>query len=84
MPNTAIKIQNNSDHMQLFEQLCNIINSYNVNWLSEESGVSSQAIYFWLSGKTRKPRLDTIFKVARAVGWNLTLIKERAVLHAVK
>lgn len=67
------------DRIALFEDLKGIIAEYNPLWIEQECGVTDQTIYNWLSGKTRKPRLDTIVKVASAVGYELTLQKVSAV-----
>ena len=79
------------DHIAIFEELKDIISDYNPRWIELECGVTDQTIYNWLSGKTRKPRLDTIAKVARSVGYELFLGKiqtvnrgKRAKLKVVK
>ena len=63
------------ERIALFEDLKGIISEYNPLWIEQECGVTDQTIYNWLSGKTRKPRLDTIVKVAKAVGYEVTLRK---------
>ena len=68
-----------SDRLVIFEDLKGILEDYNPAWIEQESGVSNQTIYNWLAGKTKKPRLDTITKVARAVGYELVLQKTRQV-----
>jgi len=64
--------------INIFEQLLGIIHGYNVEWLSEASGVAQATIYFWLDGTTTRPRLDTISKVAKVVGYRLCLTRDSA------
>ncbi len=72
------------DLLEVFEDLKAILNGYNPAWIEQESGVTDQTIYNWLQNKTRKPRLDTITKVAKVVGYKLTLVKEGPHLRSVK
>jgi DNA-binding phage protein len=46
-----------------------------LTYISEESGVSPAAIYFWMNGKTTNPRLDTLYKVVHVLGYELVLKK---------
>ncbi len=68
----ALKIPAN-EQLAVFEELKDLLFDYEVRSVSELSGVSKATIYNWLEGKTRKPRLDTILKVAEALGYTLTL-----------
>ena len=63
------------DRLEIFEQIKEIIEDYNFAYLSEESGVSEPTLYNWINGYTKKPRLDTITKVANAVGYRIRLIR---------
>jgi len=70
------------ERIEIFEDLKAIIADYNFDWLAETAGVSPQTLYYWVNGRTRKPRLDTITKVASAVGYKLKLVRRRsASLH---
>lgn len=46
--------------------------------LAELAGVSKQTLHNWCFGKTMKPRIDTLTKVARALGYEIVLRKVRA------
>lgn len=64
-----------AEQIKLFEDLKGILNGYCVESVAEASGVATSTLYFWLDGKTRKPRLDTIVKVADALGYQLQLVE---------
>ena len=64
-----------NDQISLFEELKDHLAGYNIKSVSDLSGVATPTLYFWLDGTTRKPRLDTIIKVAQALGYELQLIK---------
>lgn len=69
LPNT-----HKDPQMRVFNELRTLIFEYNVEWLSANSGVTDATIYNWLSGKTKKPRMDTVTKVANAIGWDVQLV----------
>lgn len=69
------KVIPEESHIAIFEELKEIMLAYNVNDLANVSGIGVSTIYFWLDGTTRKPRLDTICKVAHALGYELRLTK---------
>lgn len=68
--------------MDIFEEIKEVLYSTNINWVSENSGVSQQCLYFWLDGTTQLPRLDTIVKVADCLGFDVQLVK-RELLRVV-
>lgn len=45
--------------------------------ISKSSGVSAQTMGNWFNGKTRRPQFATLNAVARALGWELLLTKEK-------
>ena len=69
-----------SDDQQIaiFDELKDILQEYVVADVALVAGVGEATIYFWLDGTTRKPRLDTIVKVAAALGYELRLHKRGA------
>lgn len=69
--------------MKVFEKLKDILQGYNVESVAEVAGVAPSTIYFWLDGHTKCPRLDTIVKVAGAVGWEISLEHKSGKLRAV-
>ncbi len=71
---------------EVFEQIKDELKSYNIGWVSEAAGVVPSTLYFWLDGQTRYPRLSTIVKVAKTLGYRLELakIKGRGKLRIVK
>lgn len=76
MAQPAIRVTvDRETHLAIFEELKDILYEYNSQSVAESAGVATSTIYFWLDGQTRKPRLDTIVKVAAAVGYELRLVK---------
>ena len=69
---------------QLFVDIKSLICEYDFHWLSETAGVSQQTLYNWHHGVTCKPRIDTLTKVADALGYDLTLtLKEQRRMRSV-
>lgn len=60
--------------LEVFDELKDILNGYNIQSVSDVSGVAVCTLYFWLDGTTRKPRLDTVIKVATALGYELRMV----------
>jgi DNA-binding phage protein len=69
---------------QVFIDIKDIICEYDFHWLSETAGVSQQTLYNWHHGITSKPRIDTLTKVAAALGYDLTLtLREQRRMRSV-
>lgn len=60
-----------------FEKLCTVIRSQDINRVAKRAKVAPATLYFWLDGTTTGPRLTTLVKVARAVGYDIKLQKVR-------
>ena len=43
--------------------------------IAEQAGVHWTTLYYWIAGRTQKPRLDTVCRVARALGFDLSLVR---------
>lgn len=71
---------------QLFlDLLTEIRNSgWNFEALAEEAGVAEATLYFWLNGYVKHPRIDTISKVATALGFDVRLYRVRNVKPTAK
>lgn len=52
--------------------------------LAHDAGVSAFTLYSWVEGITVSPRLNTMIKVATAVGYSIELVKPRPALRLVK
>jgi DNA-binding phage protein len=55
--------------------------------IADSAGVHWTTLYAWMSVKTRKPRLDTVCRVARALGYEVILkrtSRNRPKLRVVK
>jgi len=74
----AHKLVPEADQIAIFEELKGILNGYNIDSVADVADVAASTIYFWLDGRTRKPRLDTVLRVAEAVGYTLQLVPARA------
>ena len=61
--------------MKIYEDIKSELKGYNIESVAENSGVAPATIYFWLNGTTKKPRLDTVVRVAKAIGYELQLVK---------
>ena len=73
-----------ADTYQVFEDLKGILADVDFHWVSETAGVSQQTLYNWHNGVTHKPRIDTITKVADALGYEIVLeLKETRRLRRV-
>jgi DNA-binding phage protein len=64
-----------AETIKIFEEVKDILKDYSIQSVADVSGVRTSTMYFWLDGTTRCPRLDTIVKVAKAMGYELQLAK---------
>jgi DNA-binding phage protein len=84
------KIVVSEEDLKIFEEVKKELAEYNIQWVSDESNVSTATLYFWLDGTTTQPRFTTVVKVARALGMSLVLqrhgttVKTRRHLRIVK
>jgi transcriptional regulator with XRE-family HTH domain len=51
---------------------------------ARRAGVSFQMLYQWRTGTTRRPRIDTLMKVAEALGYSIDLSAARPRLVALR
>lgn len=58
---------------KLFIELCELLQGWNIISVANAAEVSPTTIYYWLDGTVNLPRLDTIVKVAEAIGYELVL-----------
>ena len=59
---------------RVFEDLKEILATCDFKWVSENAGVSDQTLYNWHNGLTKKPRIDTLTKVAEALGYEIVVV----------
>jgi len=57
----------------VYEELKSVLTSYNIQSVAEVANVHVNTIYHWLEGYTKAPRIDTIDRVAKAVGHRIEL-----------
>jgi len=70
------------DEIDLDQIFCEIIEQIPEHWggmvlLAEEAGVTAQTLWNWAYGTTQNPYLRNIIKVARALGYEVTLVRRR-------
>lgn len=56
---------------KIVDDLCLELEKYQLQSVEDISGVTQQTMNNWLSGRTKKPRIDTLARVARAIGFEL-------------
>jgi len=69
--------------MRLFTDLKGELRGWDIKSVAIEAEVAPATIYFWLCGKTKKPRLDTVARVANAIGFDLQLVRKKVQLRRV-
>ena len=70
--------------LEIFEEIKEVLQTTNIQWVARQAKVGESTLYNWLEGKTKSPRLDTIYKVADCLGFDVKLIKRKAKLATVK
>lgn len=50
-----------------------MLNDHERREIAKNAGVHWTTLYSWMSAKTKKPRLDTVCRVARALGYEVIL-----------
>ena len=66
----------------IFENLKKIIPDYYPKSLAYYASVSPTTLKNWVSGKTKTPRIDTLTRVANAVGFNIELKMKATTINA--
>jgi len=69
--------------LTVFDDLKAELRGWNTRSVAQTAGVATSTVYFWLEGKVKTPRLDTVVKVADAIGFELTLRRKGRALRAV-
>lgn len=63
---------------QLFVDLITILNKLPASkWpeIADEAGICLATLYNWCHGTTFNPRLNTVIKVAKALGYEIQLVR---------
>jgi DNA-binding phage protein len=71
----AVKDELNRTRLFLDLLTCVQDSGFSIEALAKESGVAPATLYFWLDGKTKHPRIDTVHKVATALGLDIRLYR---------
>lgn len=64
-----------ASQFRVFNELKGELMKWNIAYVEEVSGVTNVTLYNWLNGKTLYPRIDTLTKVARVLGYEIVLKK---------
>lgn len=60
-----------------FEKLCNVLRNKDLELIALRASVHVTTLYKWLDGTTFNPHINTVYKVARAVGYSFKMVKGR-------
>lgn len=66
--------------MKIFNQLKDILQDYNLENVAYHSGVATSTLYKWMDGTTKTPHLRTFVTVAKAIGFEVHLVRGQQVL----
>lgn len=58
-----------------FEKLCNVLRNKDLQKVADDANVSVSTLYHWVDGKTQNPHINTLAKVAYALGYKFKLVK---------
>ena len=64
-----------ADLFKIFQQLKHELYKWDVQSVAEDAGIAPATIYFWMNGTTNYPRLDTISRVADAIGFEIRMTR---------
>ena len=68
---------------RVFEDLKSELRGWDISSVARSADVAQATIYFWLEGRTKTPRIDTITKVADVIGFELALARKQVKLKMV-
>lgn len=71
-----------AEKYQVFEDLKTVLYDYDLTSVAYTAKVSIQTLYNWIHGYTKYPRIDTLTKVANAVGFEINLELKQQRKHA--
>jgi DNA-binding phage protein len=71
----ALELLNEKAQMEIFEEVKSYLIDYNIQSVAEIAEVCPATLYFWMDGTTQSPKLETVTKVAWALGYELRLGK---------
>lgn len=81
MKRRAVKLDTKDRRAKLFLDVIGILMRYDdteKRELALQAGVHWVTLYAWCSGKTNAPRIDTLVKVASALGFEIFLHRKTA------
>jgi len=63
---------------KVFLEIIGLLWEYELPGLAKEAEVSQSTLYNWMHGKVHAPRLDTLTKVAKVLGYEIVLQRVQA------
>lgn len=82
---TQRRIQRLNSRDQIFVDLVGQLGTANIPWVAQQAEVCPATVYNWLNGDTLTPRIDTLCKVAKVMGYEIVLKRVKGYkLKAVK
>lgn len=82
-----IGLNTERERERLFLDIIGHLSRYNDDekkGIAEEAGVHWTTLYSWCSYKTFAPRIDTLSKVARAMGYDIVLKRTKAAKAVIR
>lgn len=74
MAKAALKMSD-KDRYKVYDDLVDLLWNYNPAWVAEQAKVSLPTLYNWMNANVLRPRIDTLFKVANVLGYDIVLVK---------
>lgn len=76
------QVEDELKRTRLFLDLLTCIrdSGFSMEALAKRAGIANATMYFWLAGHTKHPRIDTIHKVASALGFDIRLYRTEKVV----
>ena len=80
------EVKDELNRTKLFLDLLTAIrdSGFTLDALAKEAEVAPATLYFWVSNYTKHPRVDTVTKVATALGLDIRLYRVRAVKPTIE
>lgn len=63
--------------LKLVNDICDRLEGQDLTHIADRAKVSPSTLYMWMNGDVHAPRIDTLTRVARILGFRIDLIRER-------
>ena len=82
-PKQALQIDNRHPVFLSIVDDLHIYGAKGLAAIAVDAEVGIATLYYWLNGTTRRPRIGTLHKVARVLGYEIVLQRRQAALRVV-